>query len=139
VTDVTEVRKEWSEDPIKENGFVDLFKYSGKEDTLKPSDTLVNGESEILNRIASYVREWSGNWDAVWSNIQLRAKMKEMIVKLSDQLKRPEILEAEWTIASNNIYHLLAEKAKKETGYADPKKIYNDWLAWFKEEVKKKV
>ena len=139
VTDITEVRKKWQNDPVHEGGFMDLMQYSGKEDKLKPTDTLVNGESAILNRISGYVREWAGNWDAVWGNINLRARIKEQMVKLSEEANRPDIIEAEWAVASNNMYHLLAEKIKKEVGTPDPERIYKEWLEWFKQGIKKKA
>jgi type IV secretory pathway ATPase VirB11/archaellum biosynthesis ATPase len=136
VTDVVEVRKKWQEDPVREGGFVPLMEYSSKEDSLKPTDTFVNGESEILNRVASMVKEWAGNWAAVWDNINLRANIKKTIVEYADRLKRPELLEAEWTVKSNAQYHLLAEAVRNEIGFADPQRIYNGWLEWFKKSIK---
>ena len=136
VTEIVEVRKHWSEDPLKENAFVKLMEYSGKEDDLKPTDTLVNGESEIINRIASTVREWSGNWDAVWGNIKLRAKIKETMVKFSEKLKKPEILEGDWVVKSNSQFHIITENIKSESGL-DYERIYKEWLKWFKSEIKK--
>ncbi|MBU0952968.1 MAG: type II/IV secretion system ATPase subunit [Nanoarchaeota archaeon] len=132
LTEITEIRKEWNVDPMKEGGFINLMEYSGKEDTLKPTDTLVNGESEVLNRISSYVKEWSGNWEAVWENIKLRGRMKQKMIDLADETKRPELLEADWIVASNNKFHLLSEQIRKEVGVAEPHRIYNEWLAWFK-------
>ena len=132
-----EVRKHWKEDPMEEGGFVNLMEYSGKDDRLKPTDTLVNGESEVLNRIASYVREWSGNWELLWENIKLRAKIKETIVKISEQAGMPELLEADWVVRSNSRFHILQEVIKKEIGFPDPHRVYEEWEKWFKEEVKK--
>ncbi len=132
VTEITEIRKEWEKNPLKEEAFVNLMEYSGKEDTLKPTDTFVNGESEILNRISSYVKEWSGNWEAVWENINLRAKIKQTIVELSEKLNKPEILEAEWVVKSNQKFHLIQEELRKETGAAEPDEVYQKWLEWFK-------
>ncbi len=137
VTEITEVRKEWEKDPMKERGFVNLMEYSSKADGLKPTDTFVNGESEVLNRIASHVKEWSGNWDVVWGNINLRGKIKEMMVKLSEQLKKPELIEAGWVVRSNAKYHLIAESMRKETGAIDPERVYEEWLKWFKAAVRK--
>jgi len=137
VTEITEVRKEWSEDPQKEGGFVNLMEYSSKEDKLKPTDTLLNGESEVLNRIASYVREWSGNWDRVWENIKLRAKIKETIIELADKLNNPDLMEAKWAVLTNQKFHTITESVMKEIGESDPIRIYDEWLAWFKEAVKR--
>lgn len=137
MTEITEVRKKWDEDPMKEGGFVNLMEYSGKEDKLKPTDTLINGESDVINRIASYVREWSGNWEAVWENIQVRAKIKETIVNMSDKLEMPEILEADWTVKSNSMFHLIGESVRKEIGFSDPNRVYAEWENWIKTELKK--
>lgn len=137
MTEITEVRKEWDDNPSKEGGFINLMEYSSKEDALKPTDTLVNGESEVLNRIASYVKEWSGNWDTVWENIQLRARIKETMVKMAEQLNSPDLLESKWTVKSNAKHHLIAESVRKEIGHPDPLMVYDKWLAWFKRAATK--
>ena len=61
VTQITEVRKHWENDPLLENGFIDLMKYDSKTDQLEPTDELINGESEILKGIAGNVKEWAGS------------------------------------------------------------------------------
>lgn len=139
LTEITEVRKHWETSPVKEGGFVNLMEYSGKEDTLKPTDTLVNGESEVINRISSYVKEWSGNWEAVWENIKLRAKIKETLVKLSDKFKMPELMEADWITRSNSEYHLIVERLREETGAADSKRVFEEWEKWIKEKLKQRT
>jgi type IV secretory pathway ATPase VirB11/archaellum biosynthesis ATPase len=136
MTEITEVRKDWEEDPVKEGGFVNLMEYSGKRDVLEATDTFKNGESEVLNRISSYVKEWSGNWALVWDNIQMRARMKQAHVVLAEKLNRPEIMEADWVIKSNSMYHLISEALRKETGASEPKIIFPRWEAWLKKELR---
>ncbi|MBN2330728.1 MAG: type II/IV secretion system ATPase subunit [Candidatus Aenigmarchaeota archaeon] len=136
MTEITEVRKKWDTNPDKEGGFVNLMEYSAKEDKLKPTDTLVNGESETINRIASYVREWHGDWQTVWENINLRAKVKSAIVDMSIKLQRPELLEADWITRSNSHFHIISENIMKETGSVDSKTVYNEWLAWMKRSLR---
>jgi len=138
MTEITEVRKEWDSNPMKEGAFVNLMEYSGKEDTLKPTETLLNGESEILNRIASYVKEWTGNWSGVWENIELRAKIKQTLVDLSDKTKNPDLLEAPWVVRSNHQFHLIQEELKQETGAAEADDVYEAWLKWLKASLAKK-
>jgi hypothetical protein len=137
MTEITEVRKEWDANPMKEGAFVNLMEYSGKEDTLKPTETLLNGESEILNRIASYVKEWTGNWGGVWENIQLRAKIKQTLVDMSEKAKNPEIIEAPWVVRSNHQFHLLQEELKQEKGAAEAGDVYDAWLKWLKASLTK--
>jgi len=138
VTEVTEVRKHWKTDPMDEAGFVNLMEYSAKEDRLKPTDTLVDGESMVLNDVASRVREWHGNWDAVWENILLRGKIKETMVDYAKRLNRMDILEANWVIESNEMFHLICDKVREEVGAMDTKMIFDKWLEWFKSALARK-
>ncbi|MBR9699687.1 type II/IV secretion system ATPase subunit [Candidatus Woesearchaeota archaeon] len=137
VTQITEVRKQWENDPMLEQGFVDLMRYSPKEDTLKPSDELINGDSEVLKAIAGNVKEWAGNWDAIWENILMRAKIKESIVKYSEKHKRPDLLEAEFVILANDEFHKISDRVAERTGSLDAKKIFFEWEEWLKRRLKK--
>jgi len=137
VTQITEVRKQWEEDPLMEKGFVDLMKYDSRSDELQPSSDLINGESDILKAIAGNVKEWAGNWDAVWDNIMLRAKIKETLVNFSDKVNMPDLLEAKFVINSNDEFHRISDKVREELGYLDSKKIFFEWNEWMKRKVKK--
>ena len=136
VLSLTEVLKKWKEDPLEEGGFVTLMDYSAKEDKLKPTQALLNGESYIVNEIAKRVREWHGNWDAVWDNILLRGRIKQSMVDFATKLNRKEILEADWTSKSNEMFHLISDEVRREVGQLDSKEIYRRWLEWFKGELK---
>ena len=136
VVELTEIRKKWQEDPLQEGAFVNLMEYSAKQDELKPTDTLLNGESEVINAIAKRVREWRGNWEAVWSNIMLRARIKQTMVDYALKLKRPEILEAEYVVQANEYFHLISDEVKQEVGALDSELIYARWLSKFKQLIK---
>lgn len=136
ITQITEVRKDWTDDPMHEKGFVDLMKYNAKTDSLEPTDDLLNGDSEIIKAIASNVKDWAGNWDAVWNNILLRAKIKETIVQASEKEKDNDLLEAPFVIASNDQFHKISDKVKTETGKLDNKKIFFEWNEWLKREIR---
>jgi type IV secretory pathway ATPase VirB11/archaellum biosynthesis ATPase len=136
VTELVEVRKHWKKDPLDEGGFVTLMEYSAKEDTLKPTDTLLYGESEVLNAIAKNVREWKGAWDRVWDNILLRVKIKQTLLEYAQKLNRSDILEADFTVESNEVFHLISEKVMEEFGELDSKEIYKKWLEWLKFRLK---
>jgi len=135
VTELTEVRKQWKTDPMDEGGFVNLMEYSAREDKLKPTDILIDGESQVLNDIASRVREWHGRWDAVWDNILLRTKIKETMVDYAKQLNRDDILEADTVVASNSAFHLISDQVREEVGGLDSKLIYDRWLEWLKRKI----
>lgn len=134
-TTFTEIRKHWKEDPSEEKGFIDLLEYNAKEDKLEPTPTLLAGESEVINNIAKNVREWKGNWDAVWSNINLRGNVLNKIVEIANKSNKKQILEAPTVTLSNSMFHLISEQVKNDLGGLDSKEIYNRWLKWFKNYV----
>lgn len=139
VTQITEVRKHWERDPLLENGFTDLMKYDSVSDQLQPTDSLINGESDVLKAVATNVKEWAGKWDAVWDNIILRTKTKETLVNYSAKANMPEILEAQFVILANDSLHKISDKVMEETGALDSKKIFFEWDEWLKSSIKKKM
>jgi type IV secretory pathway ATPase VirB11/archaellum biosynthesis ATPase len=138
VTQITEVRKDWNDDPMKEHGFVDLMKYNPKTDELEPTDALINGDSEVLKTIAGNVKEFAGSWDAIWENIMLRSKIKARIMEVAAQEKDHEMLEAPFIVLSNDVFHNESEKVKDVKGRLDPTMIYDQWDDWLKREIKKR-
>lgn len=137
VTEITEVRKFWESDPLREGGFSDLFKYESKNDALEPSKDLINGESEIIKSIAGNVKQWAGNWDAVWDNILLRTKTKETLVNVALKTGMMDLLEAKFIIECNDTFHRVSDKVLEDVGFLDSKRIFNDWNEWLTRTVKK--
>lgn len=135
VTGITEVRKDWTDDPQEEGAFVDLMRYDSNKDELVPTDTLLNGESLILNRIAENIREWKNNWEAVWDNIQMRKDMKKAIAEKAEETGNDELLEAEFVVEANQRFHILSRKVGEEYGEQDPERIYARWQEWLEQQV----
>ncbi|HLD15543.1 MAG TPA: type II/IV secretion system ATPase subunit [Candidatus Nanoarchaeia archaeon] len=138
VLQITEVRKHWQEDPLKEQGFMDLMKYDTKDDLLKPTDDLINGDSEVLKSIAGSIKEYAGNWDALWENVLLRAKMKETLVQYSEKAKMLEVLEADFVTMANDVFHRVSDQVQEEVGSQDSKRIFFEWDDIIKKEIKKR-
>jgi archaeal flagellar protein FlaI len=139
ILQVSEVRKHWKQDPLEEGGFVDLLNYNVEKDELEPSEDLINGDSEIIKSIASTIKGWAGNWDAVYDNILLRAKMKKEIVALADKLNNEKILEAKFSTLANHNFHKISEEVIEETGLPLSDRVFPKWQKWLNEEVKKKT
>ena len=135
VTGITEIRKEWTDDPQEEGAFVDLMRYDSNKDELVPTDTLINGESLILNRIAANIKQWKNNWEAIWGNIKLRQRIKEAQVEKAEKTGNMDILEADFTVKANQKYHLIADQVNKEYGEQDPERIFARWKEWMDREV----
>ncbi|MFH1064868.1 MAG: type II/IV secretion system ATPase subunit [Candidatus Woesearchaeota archaeon] len=138
VTQITEIRKSWQEDPMLEHGFVDLMKYDAKTDSLEPTDELLDGDAEVLKAIAANIPDFAGNWDAVWDNIVLRGELKEILLNKAIELDDMDMLEAPFVIKSNDKFHLLVEEVKKDTGTQDNKELKRRWENWFDRELKKR-
>ncbi|MFH0752809.1 MAG: type II/IV secretion system ATPase subunit [archaeon] len=138
VTQITEVRKTWEDDPLTERGFVDLMKYNANTDQLEPTGDLINGESEILKSIGANVKEWTGNWDAIWDNIILRANIKEALVKYAEQVGDDTILEAEFVLNSSDQMQRISEQVREKFGELDSKKIFEQWEEWLKKVIRDK-
>ena len=139
VLSISEVRKHWNEDPIREKGFVDLMKYNSKTDMLEPTPDLINGDSEIIKDIAGNVKEWVGNWSAVWDNILLRAKIKETLVDYSVRLNMNSMLESKFVVESNDMFHRICDSVREDLGYLDSKRIFFEWNEWLKRTLKKSM
>jgi len=137
LTNISEVRKYWTEDPLAEKGFADLMAYNAKNDVIEPTDVLLEGESEILKAVGGRVKEWAGNWDAIWQNIELRAKVKQALVDTSNTSKNSELLEAPFVIKANDQFHKISQAVAEEVGTTEPTRVFNIWNDWLKGEVKK--
>ena len=136
---ISEVRKHWSKDPLAEGAFADLMLYDPNQDQLKPTSVLLHGESEIMKSIAAQVRGWAGSWDRVWENVKLRARIKQALVDLAFRLNRPELVEAEWVVKSNNLFHQIWEDIQKEIGFAEPELVFEKWQTEMKKILKSKL
>jgi archaeal flagellar protein FlaI len=137
ITKITEVRKDWKEDPLLEHGFVDLMVYSSETDQLEPTDALLNGDCELIKGIAGNIKEWAGDWDAVWENIILRSNTKEHIVKVAEQEKLPIILESEFIVLANDEFHKIINKVRESGKNIDSDKVLTLWKSWLDKEVHK--
>lgn len=135
VVQVSEVRKHWTKDPLDEHGFVDLLRYNVDKDELEPTDELINGDSEVIKAIASNVRGWAGNWDAIYDNILLRAKIKQELVDSAIKYKKPVLLEAPFNSLSNNAFHRISDEVTREKGLPLSAEVYPRWKQWLLQHV----
>jgi len=138
VMQISEVRKHWQKDPLEEKGFVDLLKYNIETDELEPTPDLINGDSEILKSIAANVKGWAGNWDGVYDNILLRAKIKKELVDVAEKIGNNEILEAKFSTSSNHMFHRISDQIRAEIGLPVSDRVFPEWQKWLNEEIKKK-
>jgi type IV secretory pathway ATPase VirB11/archaellum biosynthesis ATPase len=135
---LSEVRKHWTKDPMAEKGFVDLMKYNIEKDEIEPTEDLINGDSEIIKDVASNVKGWAGNWDAVYDNILLRANMKKEIVEVSKKAGNPDLLESRFNTLANHTFHRISDDIIQEIGLPLGERVFPVWQDWLNKEVKKR-
>jgi hypothetical protein len=135
---ISEVRKHWTKDPLEEKGFVDLMKYNVEKDEIVPTEDLINGDSEIIKEIASNIKGWAGNWDAIWDNILLRAKIKKEIVDVAEKINMPGLLESGFNALSNNAFHRISDEVRQEVGLPTGDVVFPRWQEWLNEKIKGK-
>ncbi len=135
--ELAEVRKHWTRDPLEEKGFVDLLKYNVEKDELEATADLINGDSEVIKAVAGSVKGWAGNWDAVYDNILLRARIKKEIVNMAEKLKLPLLLEAKFNSLSNNAFHEISDEVREEIGLPLSERVFPLWQEWLRKEIKK--
>ncbi|MBU2459336.1 MAG: type II/IV secretion system ATPase subunit [Nanoarchaeota archaeon] len=138
VVSISEVRKHWTKDPLEEKGFVDLMRYNVETDELEPTEDLINGDSEVIKDIASNVKGWAGNWDAVWDNILLRAKINETLVKTSEKMNNPELLESGFSTRANHAFHRISDEVRQEFGLPLSEEVFPLWEKWLEGELRKR-
>lgn len=126
VVQVTEVRKGWRKDPMDEEGFEDLMKYDPADDELEPTRALTGLKSQLIEDIA---RKWGTKPREVLKNLELRAEVQGALVEAAARLKKPELLEAEFSMRSNLVLHALLEKQlqNKQVNY---RAIFECWRSW---------
>ncbi len=138
VVQLAEVRKHWKEDPELEKGFVDLLNYNIEKDELEPSDDLINGDSEVIKNVASNVKGWAGNWDAIYDNILLRTKIKQGLVDIAKQTGNNKLLEAKFNSLSNYKFHEISDDIREEIGLPLGERVFPEWQKWLNKEIREK-
>lgn len=137
VSQITEVRKHWSQDPLVEKGFVDLVRYNVEKDELEPTPELINGDSEIIKSIAGKVRGWAGDWDAVYDNIILRGKVKQEIVEAAQKFENPELLEARFNSLANSAFHRISDEVRESFGTPKSEEVLPRFKEWLNKTAEK--
>ena len=61
----------------------------------------------------------------------------QQAINYAEKLNRPEILEAEFSVKANEMFHLISEQVKQELGGLDSKVIFERWEDWLKKELRK--
>ncbi|HLC48005.1 MAG TPA: ATPase, T2SS/T4P/T4SS family, partial [Candidatus Norongarragalinales archaeon] len=124
--EITEVKKHWTQDPDKEDGFLNWMMFdAGKDDLDFFEDKLK--ESEWLEKLQ---KTRGLKLEQIWAEIRARAEAKQYLVDLKRKYSIPKLLEAENTLPAHSRYMLYSEQQREEHGGVDHKQLIKDWKLW---------
>lgn len=123
---ITEVKKGWRRDPVAEEGFENLMYYNRTDDEIRPTRALQEQRSELIAGIA---RKWGTAPREVMRNLEMRAKIHEVLVETAARLKKPGLLEADFVVRSNLAWHALFEEQLRH-GRVNYVGVLRGWRAW---------
>lgn len=130
VRSVTEVRKNWSSDPLKEGCLIDLVHFNDATD----SEVHDLQNSDVLMEIAARKRMSRSECD---DNIHLRERMIRKTVELA-RLGKRELLELSCVLDSKRTYLRLINQQQLEENKIDYRKLYRRWSNWLDEYATQK-
>ncbi|MBN2126864.1 MAG: type II/IV secretion system ATPase subunit [Candidatus Diapherotrites archaeon] len=135
VVQITEIKKQWNDDPLREGGLLDLMNYNAKKDSLELLEDNLK-DSDLFTKIS----DLSGlSLKQIWESIRMRAESKDFLVELKNEFSVPDLLEASYTVPANNKLMLLQEKQLEEHGSVDYSEALVQWKQWVKESQLKKL
>jgi len=116
VTSVTEVLKDWKDEPT----FQDLLVYDTKKDCLVPTNVLLKGKSIFIKNILETTKGYD-SYETLLKDIELRGGAKEKMVQIFSKNKK--LLEAETNVNLNFKFVQLFEKFKPLESAANEQKF----------------
>ncbi len=135
VIGVTEILKEWTEDPKQEGGLLDIVTYDATVDEWKIDKEAFMKKSHKVK----YLEKTRGlSPEEMWVDIEWRAKTKKYIADLAKQID-PEIAEARYYAKANSKWAIVLENQREATGILDYENAYKTWKEWVDKNLVKEV
>ena len=88
--------------------------------------------------MAGRIKEFAGDWDAVWNNILLRADVHQAITDLFIATNDASLLEADFVVKANDQFHLITERVKDDESQLNNSRILFEFKDWLKKEAKRR-
>lgn len=132
--ELTEVMKDWTSDPGKENGFLNWMNFDATKDKLELYQDAIREKSSWLEKVK---RMRGLDFDAVWSEISARGSTKQYLVDQKNKFSVPRLLEADYAMRAHTKYLLLSEAQRQELGSVDYKTLIPSWKKWVDDNLVK--
>ncbi len=126
ITEITEIKKHWNDDPSREGGLLDLMKYDAAKDNLELVEDNLK-ESDLFQKI----QKTSGlTINDIWEEIRMRGNAKLYLVEQKNTYGIPNLLEAEYTTACSSKLFLMKEIMIEEEGKVNYPQLLGQWKNW---------
>ncbi len=133
--EITEVKKDWNEDPGTENGFLNWMTFDANKDNMD----LYKDDIKESPWIKKVMRNRGLSYEDVWNEIIIRAATKQYLVDVKNKHNIPKLLEAENTIRAHTKMAIIGEKQRDEFGKIDHKELLADWQTWVDNTLAKEI
>ncbi len=133
--EITEVLKEWNEDPLREGGFLNWETYSAEKDDLE----LFEDNLKDSQWIAKIKRMRGVTFEDLWAEVNARGESKKYLVDIKRKQGLPELLEARHSIRAHTKYLLFEEIQREKYGKVDHEQLLKEWKQWIDDYLVKQV
>ena len=126
IVEVTEIKKQWNEEPQREGGLLALMSYDAAKDSLELMEDNLK-ESDLLQKI---LKTSGMSVNDMWAEIRMRGNAKLFLVEQKNSLNLKQLLEAENTSLCSNKLLLMKETMLQEEGKVNYDQLLGQWKNW---------
>ena len=132
VISVTEVLKEWEDQPV----FQDLLVYNPATDELEPTPALLEGKSVMIQMILRNTQGYKGYGD-VLKDIALRGWAKDLLVKMAGE--KEDLLEAPIVADANILFTRLMDTGRPLASAENEQKFRREYQAQLAQLIREAI
>ncbi|MFH1209611.1 MAG: hypothetical protein V1663_02380, partial [archaeon] len=67
-----------------------------------------------------------------------RGKIKKELVDTADKINNYDILESQFNMLSNHMFHKISDEVREEVGLPVSERVFPLWQQWLNSEIKKR-
>jgi type IV secretory pathway ATPase VirB11/archaellum biosynthesis ATPase len=124
--EITEIGKHWYDDPEREDGLNELIQY----DTAKDVQLFLEQNIKKSEMFPKMAKKRGLKVADIMLDITARAETKQFLVDMKNKQVIPELLEAKYTVPSNDKWLLILEKQREIHGAVDFGEAKEEWQQW---------
>jgi type IV secretory pathway ATPase VirB11/archaellum biosynthesis ATPase len=135
LVEITEIGKHWYEDPEKEGGLVDLINF----DVLKDAQIFLEENIKKSELFPKMAKKRGLKLQDILKDIEARGEVKQFLVDSKNKYLVHDLLEAKYTVPSNDKWMLILEKQREVHGAVDFAEAQEEWREWVEQNQIKEL